>query len=169
MLWIRTRRLCMFWIRIRHYLNGSGSGFWSRSFHHAKKKTLIPTFYLWRMMKCTYLQKEIGIKTLLASWMYLTKSAGSRAGSWAESADPDPDPCQDVRDPHYWLAALGGKSLLKNWPMGNMTKAGQKGAQPIGNKSWALENDAKVLSAAKELSRKLQQVLFLWEWTPVKS
>ncbi len=44
---------------------------------------------------------------LLASWKSLTKRAGSESGSqWYGSADPDPDPYQDVKDSTLFIKRI---------------------------------------------------------------
>jgi hypothetical protein len=67
------------------------------------------TFYLWKMM-WMYLQKVIFRKTcLLASWRSMMKLAGSGSGYISQmhgSADPDPDPHQNVLDPQHWLSHI---------------------------------------------------------------
>ncbi len=139
-----------------------------------KRKTLISTV-LWLLYDflslkhdVMYLEK-VSKQTLLASWRSLTKRAGSgsRSGFVSQVYGSAHLGHQTVIDLQYWLAALWGQNLLDNGPIGNRTKARQKGAQPIGKKSWAIENDAMRFEfwVLQELSRKLQHVLFLSKWT----
>jgi hypothetical protein len=49
------------------------------------------------------------ISFLLASWRSKTKTEGSRSGSISQrhgSADPDPDPPQNVMDPQHWWKGM---------------------------------------------------------------
>ncbi len=72
-----------------------------------------------------YLQKVISRKTffkisfLLASWRSVTKIAESESGSISQrhgSADPDPDPHQDLMDPKHWKKVGSGFGTIISDP-----------------------------------------------------
>ena len=102
------------------YGSGSGSGYGSY-YHHAKiaRQILIPwdfeTLSDFLSLKNdvnvhsnSNLQKNFFIffSFLLASWRSLMKIAGYGSGSISQrhrSADPHPDPHQNVMDPQHWL------------------------------------------------------------------